>query len=279
VRHFQLARRAGVPTAVALLGVLIATPALADVTVSPNTAQQGEGENLTFHVTNTGARPIHTITLRLPDDTPVAEVYPLSVDDWAPKIQMKDLATPLPTIHGDTQATETASSITWLAMPGKDLAVGRGTDVRVAIGPLPTLSTMRFTVATTYADGKAGPTMPPADLTLTPGTGGAPAGHSAHGGGSTAATGTTDAESAYFEQAIADAERGPSIWSIAGWVVAGLALLGGAVIMFRGRHRAEEDDEPDEDETGAADAGTADEPVAQAKEPVAAGSSKWAYKG
>ncbi|GAA0503323.1 hypothetical protein Ade02nite_36030 [Paractinoplanes deccanensis] len=267
--HRHLARRAGVPAAAALLGALIATPALADVTVSPATAPQGEGENLTFHVTNTGTQPIHTITLRLPADTPVAEVYPLSVDNWAPKIEMKDLSTPLPTIHGDTKATETAASITWLAMPGKDLAPGKGTDVRVAIGPLPTLSSMRFTVATTYADGKAGPAMPPADLKLTPGTGGAPAGHNAHGG-STATTGTSDAEAQYFAQTVADAERGTSLWAIGGWVVAGLVLLGGAVVMFRGRHRAaEDDDEPDEEETKAEDQ----------KEPVTAGSGKWAYKG
>ncbi|MEV4347060.1 DUF1775 domain-containing protein [Actinoplanes sp. NPDC049596] len=269
----HLARRAGVPTAATLLGVLIASPALADVTVSPGSAPQGEGENLTFHVTNTGTQPVHTITLKLPDDAPVAEVYPLSVDNWGPKIEMKDLSTPLPTIHGDTKATETASSITWIAMPGKDLATGQGTDVRVAIGPLPALSTMRFTVVTTYADGKPGPTMPPVDLTLTPGTGGAPAGHNAHGGGTAGTGAPSDAEAQYFEQTIADAERGPSIWSIGGWVVAGLVLLGGAVMMFRNRHRAtEEDDEPEEQEL---------EEKEPEKEPVTAGSgsSKWAYKG
>ncbi|SNY40956.1 DUF1775 domain-containing protein [Paractinoplanes atraurantiacus] len=270
--HRHLARRAGVPTAAALFGVLIAAPALADVSVSPSTAPQGEGENLTFHVTNTGDQPIHTIKLQLPDDTPVAEVYPLSVDNWGPKIEMRDLATPLPTIHGDTKATETAASITWIAMPGKDLAPGQGTDVRVAIGPLPTLSSMRFTVVTTYGNGKPGPSMPPADLTLTPGTGGAPAGHNAHGGGTTTTGTTDDAEAQLFAQTVADAERGPSIWSIGGWVVAGLVLLGGAVVMFRGRHRAEQDDdEPDEPEM--------EEAKEEEKEPVTAGSSKWAFKG
>ena len=277
MRHFQLARRAGVPTAAALIGALVATPALADVTVSPTSVPQGSGQNLTFHVTNTGARPIHTITLRMPADTPVAEVYPLSVDDWAPRIEMRKLATPLATIHGDTTATETADAITWLAMPGKDLPTGKGTDLTVAVGPLPTLSAMRFTVVTTYADGKPGPAMPPATLTLTPAAAGqAPA----HGhGGATTATATRPDEAALFEATVAEADRGPSVWSIGGWVVAALALAGGAVAMLRGRHRAEpDDDEPDEDET---EGTAAAEPAAAAdeKEPVAAGSSKWSYRG
>ena len=108
VRHFHLARRAGVPAVAAVIGALVATPALADVSVTPTTAVQGSGENLTFHVTNTGTAALSTITLRLPTDTAVAEVYPLSVDNWAPKIEMKPLATPLATIHGGTPATEAA---------------------------------------------------------------------------------------------------------------------------------------------------------------------------
>ena len=50
--------------------------------------------------------------------------------------------------------------------------------------------------------------------------------------------------------------------------------ISGAVLMVRGRHRAEED-EPDEDESPAVV-----EAEEEQKEPVAAGSaSKWAYKG
>ena len=272
MRHFQLARRAGVPAAAALLGALVATPALADVTVSPASAPQGSGQNLTFHVTNTGNRPIHTITLKLPDDTPVAEAYPLSVDDWAPKIAMRKLSTPLATIHGDTAATETASAITWLAMPGRDLPAGKGIDLAVAVGPLPELSSMRFTVVTTYADGKPGPAMPAA-LTLTPAVAGGPAAGHGHGGGTTGQT--SPDEAALYAQTVADAQRGPSVWSIAGWVVAALALAGGVVLMLRGRHRAEEDDEPDEEESAA----PAAKPAAEDREPVAAGTSKWAFRG
>lgn len=271
MRHSKLARRAGLPVATAVLGVLAAGPALADVTVSPTSAPQGSGQNVTLHVTNDGDRPVHSVTLRFPADLPLAEAYPLSVDDWAPKIEMRTLATPLKTLHGETSTSESAASITWLAVPGKDLAPGRSADLTVAVGPLPTLSSMKFDVSTTYADGKPGKSMPPASLALTPDpTGGQAQGHG-HGGAAPEAAGT--GEDQYFAQVAADAQRGPSIWSIGGWVVAGLALLGGAVVMFRGRHRAEEDDEPDTD--------SPDEPVVEEKEPVTAGSgtSKWAFKG
>ena len=281
----MLARRAGVPVAAAVFGVLVAAPAFADVSVSPTSAVQGSGDNITFHVTNTGTKPIGTVQLKLPDDTPVAEVYPLSVNDWAPKIETKKLSSPLPTIHGGIPTTETTGSITWIAMPGLALAPGKATDLTIAIGPLPTLSSMRFTLVTTYTDGKPGPAMSPASIALTPAAPGQEADpHAGHDGGTAvsptdAATAdpNTAAEDAAFAQAVANATRGPSVWSIAGWVVAALALLGGLVMMLRNRHRAEEDDEPeDEDATVAAE-----KPAAEAgdKEPVAAGGSKWSFKG
>jgi len=274
VRYLLLARRAGVPTAAAVaIGLLSAAPALADVTVSPTSAPQGSGANLTLHVKNTGTQPLSTVTLRLPADTPIAEVYPLSVDDWAPRIEPITLATPLDTIHGGTPVTETAGAISWVAMPGHALAAGATADLSVAVGPLPTVGSMKLAVTTTTADGKAGPVMPPATLTLTPAAPGeaAPA-H--HGGGTTGAEGDTSAEDALFADAVAEAQRGPSLWAIGGWVVAGLVIAGGAVAMLRGRHRRT-DDEEEPDDDGKPDETTQAEP----KEPVTAGSGKWSYRG
>ncbi|GAB2574815.1 hypothetical protein Aab01nite_15190 [Paractinoplanes abujensis] len=274
MRYSQLARRAGVPVAAAVLGALVATPALADVTVSPTTAYQGGAENLTLHVTNDGAQPIHTITVKFRDDTPLAEAYPLSVPDWAPKITMRKISTPLTTVHGDNKTTDVAASITWLAMPGKDLQPGKSTDLAVAVGPLPQLSSIQLDVATTLPDGKAGPALTSPTLTLTPDPTGQKAAHahSINGGSGTTAGEQAAQEAELFQAAIEEAGRGPSIWSIGGWVVAGLALLGGAFVMWRSRHRA--DEEPD-------DSAPEEEPATEEKEPVAAGSgtSKWAYKG
>ena len=277
-----MARHAGVTLVAAAAGAFLgAGPALADVTVSPPSAVQGSGENLIFHVTNTGTQPMSSVTLKLPADTPVAEVYPLSVPQWAPKIAMRTLASPLPTIHGDTTTTQTAGAITWIAMPGQALAPGRTADLGVAIGPLPDLSSMPFTVSATYAGGKPGPAMPPVTLTLTPAAPGAAAQtHAGHGGAAAtadpaAADGSSDAENAAFAAVVAQAERGTPVWSIAGWVVAGLALLAGLWLVLRGRHRAEEEDEPEDDEANSwvAEADETDE-----SEPVGAG-SKWSFKG
>ena len=239
-------RHAGVPVAAAVLGALAGGPALAagpvlaDVTVSPASAAQGSGQNLTFHVTNTGSRPVGTIRLRLPDDTPVAEVYPLSMDDWAPLIDMRTLRAPLVTLHGETPVTETATAITWLAMPGRALAPGRSADLSIALGPLPSVSSMRFAFATTYTDGRPGPALPPVSLTLTPPASDVPApgGHGGHGSGAAAE------EEAAFERAATETARGPSAWSVTGWAVAVLATAVASVLGLRGRRRAAPNADP-----------------------------------
>jgi hypothetical protein len=293
VRELVLARRAGAIAVAAACGALIAAPAWADVAVSPAVAAQGTGQDFNFHVTNTGTQPIATIKLTLPADAPIAEAYPLSTDNWAPKITTRQLSTALPTIHTGIPTNEATGAITWIAMPGHLLAVGQSADLKISVGPLPTLSSMKFTVDTTYAGGKAGPPMSPLNITLNPPTSAEiaaeHAGHdeSATGDGTDSTATGDDAENAQFAQVVAEATRGPSVLSIGGWVLLALALVGGGVwLMFRSRHRAEEDDEPEDEELTLA--GNAPEAVADAdavsdadaaedaKEPVAAG--KWSLK-
>ncbi|GIE31343.1 hypothetical protein Ait01nite_043880 [Actinoplanes italicus] len=269
-----MARRAGVMTAVTAVGVLFAAgPAAADVTVNPASVPQGSGANLSFHVTNEGTAPITEVTLKIPADTPIAEVYPLSVDDWAPRITYRKLSVPLDTIHGGTPVTEASDSIVWLAVNGAKIEPGKSADLTVALGPMPALSSVRFMMDTKYADGTAGPTMP-ATVATSPSNGGLPVSH--HGG--TAGNEGSASEQALFDQIAAQAQQddGPSPLSIGGWVVAALALLAVGFMALRGRHRAEE--EPGEpEETPAGDDVAVDEDGE--KEPVAAGDSKWSYKG
>jgi uncharacterized protein DUF1775 len=294
VRELVLARRAGVLAVAAVAGALVATPALADVTVSPQSAVQGDGADFDFKVVNTGDKPIGKVTLTLPKDSPVAEAYPLSNDNWAPKITTEKLTEALPSIHTGIPVSETTSAVTWIAMPGLDLPPGKSADLRISLGPMPSLSTYKFTLTTAYTDGSPGPAMTPPTVRLTPATAqqqavidAAHAGHEGHDatGGDTGATDPNADENAQFAQVVGDATRGPSIWSIAGWIVAAAGLLGGAWLMFRSRHRAEEDDEPsDEDEaTVPSPSPTASVPPTaasteddEAKEPVAAG--KWSLK-
>ncbi|WP_158277687.1 DUF1775 domain-containing protein [Pseudosporangium ferrugineum] len=236
-------RRAGVLAATTAAGVLgLAAPAAADATVSPAAVPQGSGQNVAFTVTNTGQSPITRVRLVLPADQPVAEVYPLSVPDWAPQIEHRKLDKPLDSIHGGgTQVTETAASITWIAMPGKTLPPGRSADLTVALGPLPTTgSHMSFTVQPTYADPAKGAPMPPVVLNLTPAAPGqAAAGHGGHGGTAAGDTTGSDADAATFAAMADAADDGPGFWTIAGWVVAALAAAGGAVAVLRSRRRTE----------------------------------------
>jgi hypothetical protein len=258
--------RAGVlaaSVAVAVLGVA-GPAAAADVTLEPPSAPQGGSVNVTFRVTNTGPSAITRVRLVLPKDTPVAEVFPLSVPDWAPQIEQVALATPLAGSHGAAPVTETAGAITWTAIPGKAIPTGGSAGLPVALGPLPTVSRMPFTLEPTYADGRTGPALPAAVLTLTPSAGGAADAHGGSGGE------VSDAEEAAFAAVVDQADSGGGFWSMAGWVVAALAVAAAAVVVLRGRRRPGPD----------TDAGEPDEETEEDREPVAAGAkvTAWSYR-
>src|SRR4051794_12301940 len=72
----------------ALLGIALpAAPAAADVAVTPTGAVQGGGADVTLSITNESpTASITAVEVQLPAETPIAEVYPLSVADWAPAL-------------------------------------------------------------------------------------------------------------------------------------------------------------------------------------------------
>ncbi|WP_306214039.1 DUF1775 domain-containing protein [Actinoplanes sp. RD1] len=230
--------RAGALAATAAAGVLgFAAPAAADTTVTPSIVPQGTGQNILFHVTNTAQSPITRVKVTLPREMPVAEVYPLSVNDWAPLIDTMQLDTPLTTIHGGTPVSSTAAAITWVAVKGKELPPGKSADLTVSLGPIPTTGTeMTFTVEPTYADPAKGAPMPPVTLELAPASAAdQQSTHSGHDGGSAT---TADDEAMFAALAEAAQDDGPGFWTIAGWVLAGLIAVAGAVVFFRRRPAA-----------------------------------------
>jgi uncharacterized protein YcnI len=218
VRLIRIPRRACVLAAAVAAGVLCAAaPAAADVTVSPSAAPQGAGSNLTFAVKNTHTAAMTGIRLVLPAATPVAEVYPLSVPDWAPRITTRTLNPPMQSMHGGSPVTEATATIEWTAAAGKAVPPGGSAEVMVAIGPLPQTDTMSFEVQATYADGSTGPAIAPVVLNLTP-----VAGVEEPAGEDIAAEG-------------AATDGGGGSWAVAGWLV---ALVIGAVavaVMVRSR--------------------------------------------
>jgi uncharacterized protein YcnI len=291
VSRIRITRRAVVLTATAAALVLgTAVPALADATITPTSAVQGSGENLTFHVTNTLQSPITKVKFSLPKDAAIAEVYPLSVDDWAPEITSQKLLTPLTTIHGGTPVSEATASITWIAMPGKSLAPGKSTDLSVAVGPLPTLSRMDFTIEATYANGSV-VAMPPVTLTLREATAedaaALAAEHAGHDAGTaTDGTDTSSADDSAFAAVVAQGDQGPGFWSIAGWVFAALAGAVALVMVVRGRRRVGPASSSPEEEPAAAaevDGKGVDAKEDTGKEKVGAGAGKirassWRYQ-
>lgn len=179
-------RRAATVAALAAAGVL-AWPApayAADVTTSPTQARQGGAVKLEFVVPDElpGARA-ERIEIRLPADAPIAEVYPMSVPGWAPRITSRRLDQPVAGIHS-SRVDEVTSAVTWVRMPGTAPGPARLT---LSMGPLPQTDRLTFEVLRTYADGTvvrwAGPTgaRRAPSLTLLPAAPGAAAGHGGHG--------------------------------------------------------------------------------------------------
>jgi hypothetical protein len=219
VRVFPSSRRAGVLAAAAAAAVLCAaSPASADATVSPATAPQGTGANLTLQVVNDHPKAAITrIRLVLPAATPVAEVYPLSVPNWAPQITHRTLNPPMQSIHGGAPVTEATATITWTAAKGKALLPGKAANLMIAIGPLPETERMSFELLPTYADGSTAPAIPPAVLNLTP-----------------VAAPEVLPDEGYLLGPETDPTR-PGMVSIIGWIIALLTGAAGVVLIVRSR--------------------------------------------
>jgi uncharacterized protein YcnI len=134
------------------LGFGAAPSALADVTITPAEAIQGDQASLTFRVTND--RPaVHTVRVEvdLPPDAPVAEVYPMSVPDWAPSIVYRKASAPLPGIH-ESGLTTATSAVVW-TRAGDAASPPAAETLRLEMGPLPSVDRFVFTVVQTYSDG------------------------------------------------------------------------------------------------------------------------------
>src|SRR4051812_25313539 len=101
-RRSKWALRVAIAGAGASLALLVlAAPAAANVTFLPTPTTQGDGANLTFRITNDSpVATINRVEVRFPQDQPIAEVYPLSTDNWAPQITTRTLAEPLQSLHG-----------------------------------------------------------------------------------------------------------------------------------------------------------------------------------
>jgi uncharacterized protein YcnI len=182
-----LSRAAIVCAAATGAAVLFAIPALAHVTITPNSASPGSAAVLTFHVPNEEATAYTTrVDMQVPTDHPIAQFLIEPVAGWTISVRTITLAKPL--VTDDGQFTQAVSEVIW---SGGRIAPGQFQDFSVSADPLPQgVSQLTFKTIQTYSNGdvvrwidvpvpgQPEPDHPAPQLTLTSGTGAA--------GGSTA---------------------------------------------------------------------------------------------
>ncbi|MFD0968571.1 YcnI family copper-binding membrane protein, partial [Plantactinospora endophytica] len=152
MRHRALCWLVGLATAAVAGTTLGAGPATADVTMTPGEAVQGDAAKLTFRVTEDRA-PAYTtkVELLMPESAPVAETYPMSDPNWAPRMTMRKVDQTLGGIHHG-QVDEVVASIVW-TRAGAPAAGSGPAELVVSLGPMPQTDQMTFALVQTYSDG------------------------------------------------------------------------------------------------------------------------------
>jgi uncharacterized protein YcnI len=139
-------------SAVVLVLVSVAAPAMAHVTVNPSSAAKRSFAKLTFRVPN--ERPdagTTKVEVFLPTDHPIVNVSVKPVPGWTTAVEKSKLPTPLKTDDGDT-VTEAVSHITW---SGGTINPGEFQEFDVSVGPLPEEGdSLVFKAIQTYSSGE-----------------------------------------------------------------------------------------------------------------------------
>jgi len=281
-------RRIVAATAVTAAGLLLwpGTAYAADVTTTPTEARQGDAIRLEFTVPEERAgTKTNQIEVRLPADAPIAEVYPMSVNGWAPRISSRTLDKPVAGIHSSGVSTVT-TGVTWVRVGESDPGPAR---LSLSMGPMPQSERLTFEVVQTYADGTvvkwadaAGAHRAPV-LTLLPAAPGG-AGAVGHGHGAPAAGGPAAADSGGDAPPAsaggAPEESGNADGMLAAGLLAGLgggAAIGWLVSRWRRRNPdeatalAEVTGGPDQAATLAEITGRADETATPEPQPAGSG--------
>ncbi|MFV2020826.1 DUF1775 domain-containing protein [Micromonospora sp. LOL_023] len=225
--------------AVMALTLAAAPAAAADIVLEPPQAPRGSGIMLTFQLPEERPGAYTTqVRLDLPADLPIAEVYPMSVDDWAPRIASRPLAEPLPGLHGGVM-TEATESIVWQRVTAAP-ASAPPVRLSVSVGPLPDADRVDFAVTQAYSDGTEvrwgglDAQRPAPSLVLSAADpAAAAAGHGAHSGG-----GQASGDQGTSGPAAASADNAGTGMGLLLAGLAGGALLGAAAVWWQARRRA-----------------------------------------
>ena len=131
-----------------------AAPALAHVTVEPESADKGATDvQLTFRVPNEENAATTKIEIALPSDPPLVGVLAQPVPGWTPKVTTQHLDTPIQTDDGPV--SDVVTDVVWTAnntAAGIQPETYQGFDILV--GALPDSGTeVAFKAVQTYANG------------------------------------------------------------------------------------------------------------------------------
>ncbi|HEY7142832.1 MAG TPA: YcnI family protein [Streptosporangiaceae bacterium] len=143
-------RAALVGTASAAAVLLLAGPALAHITVTPDSAQAGSAAVLTFHAPNEEAKANTVkVDVRIPTAHPIAQLLVKPVPGWSISVKTITLAKPVTTDDGTFNSA--VSEVIW---SGGQIRPGQFQDFTISADPLPQgISKLVFKAIQTYSNG------------------------------------------------------------------------------------------------------------------------------
>jgi uncharacterized protein YcnI len=132
---------------------LLATAASAHIVVSsPDATQGGEMSLLSFRVPDESEKASTVkVSIDLPTDTPVADVWARSIPGWTATTTMKKLSAPVKI--GDFNVDTVPATVTWTAASGAGIGPGEFQVFEIVANPLPDVPVMTFAAHQTYSDG------------------------------------------------------------------------------------------------------------------------------
>lgn len=148
-----LARLGFLLTATAAILTSGGAVAAAHVNVHADEAAPGGVTEIAFRVPNeSDTASTMAVSLRLPADTPIAEVAVLPLQGWTYQVTRTTPPTPVAAGHG-REVSEVVSEITWQAMDA-GIKPGEYQVFRITAGPLPETDRLVFRAVQTYGDGQ-----------------------------------------------------------------------------------------------------------------------------
>ncbi|HEY2575286.1 MAG TPA: YcnI family protein [Streptosporangiaceae bacterium] len=201
-----LRRTTVVGTATVAATLLLAGPALAHITVTPDSVPAGSTDVLTFHVPNEEAHADTVkVDVQIPTDHPIAQFLVQPIPGWTFTVKNITLAKPL--VTDDGSFSQAVSEVIWT---GGRILPGQFQNFEISADPMPTgESQVVFKAIQTYSDGnvvrwidlpqpgQAAPAHPAPTVTLTTGTATAAAPAStAHASTTSASSGSSGSSSA-----------------------------------------------------------------------------------